>query len=169
MLRIEAITPQSKIFSTVKKLYEQAFPANERIPLNYLLDTAHGREFFAFFDKEIFVGFLNALTDSHLTNILYLAVPAELRGQGFGSQILKQMAERHPKEKIVVDVEAVSPKKANPAERIRRKNFYRQNGFSESPVRYAWHGEEYELLVFNGTVSQKEFSAFWERILGRKF
>lgn len=167
MLRIETVTSQSKIFSTIRTLYEQTFPANERIPEKHLFDTAHGREFLAFFDQDTFVGFLNALTDFRLTNILYLAVPAKLRGQGYGSQILKQMAERHPKEKIVVDVEAISPK-ANCAERIRRKRFYLQNGFAESPVRYTWRGEDYELLVFNGTVSQKEFSAFWERILGRK-
>ncbi len=168
MLRIETLTSQSEILPAVNALYEQAFPANERIPLKYLLDTAHCREFLAFFDRDLFVGFLNALTDSRLTNILYLAVPDELRGQGYGSQILKQMLERHPKQKIIVDVEIVSPQKPNFAERLRRKRFYMQNGFTETSVRYAWRGEDYELLVSNGTVSQKEFSAFWERILGRK-
>lgn len=168
MLRIETLTSQSEILPAVNALYEQAFPANERIPLKYLLDTAHCREFLAFFDRDLFVGFLNALTDSRLTNILYLAVPDELRGQGYGSQILKQMLERHPKQKIIVDVEIVSPQKPNFAERLRRKRFYMQNGFAETSVRYAWRDEEYELLVSNGTVSQKEFSAFWERILGRK-
>lgn len=167
MLQYFEVTKKSPWFPQVKALYESAFPANERIPIKHLLDDKIKREFWAFFDGDLFCGFSNSITHGSITNIVYFAVESELRSRGYGSQILQAIREKHPDSRIVVDIEVEEDSKnAEELERRnRRREFYTHNGFDSSPVDYVWQGEHYRLLSAGGTVTEKEFRDFWKEIL----
>lgn len=167
MLQYFDVTRDAPWFPQVKALYESAFPANERIPIKHLLDDKIEREFWAFFDGDLFCGFSNSITHGSITNIVYFAVEPELRCRGYGSQILQAIRRQHPDTRIVVDIEVEEDSKnAEELERrSRRREFYTHNGFDSSPVDYVWQGEHYRLLSAGGTVTEKEFRNFWKEIL----
>ena len=167
MLQFFDVTRDAPWFPQVKALYESAFPANERIPIKHLLDDKIKREFWAFFDGDLFCGFSNSITHGSITNIVYFAVMPELRSRGYGSQILQVIREQHPDTRIVVDIEVEEDSKdAEELERRnRRRDFYLRNGFGSSPVDYVWQGEHYRLLSAGGSVTEKEFRDFWKEIL----
>ena len=167
MLQYFDVTRDAPWFPQVKALYESAFPANERIPIKHLLDNKIKREFWAFFDGDLFCGFSNSITHGSITNIVYFAVVPELRSRGYGSQILQTIRKQHPDTRIVVDIEVEEDSKdAEELERRnRRRKFYTRNGFDSSPVDYVWQGEHYRLLSAGGTVNEKEFRDFWKEIL----
>lgn len=167
MLQFFDVTRDAPWFPQVKALYESAFPANERIPIKHLLDDKIKREFWAFFDGDLFCGFSNSITHGSITNIVYFAVVPELRSRGYGSQILQAIRRQHPDTRIVVDIEVEEDSKdAEELERRnRRREFYQRNGFDASPVDYVWQGEHYRLLSAGGTVTEKEFRDFWKEIL----
>ncbi len=167
MLQFFDVTRDAPWFPQVKALYESAFPANERIPIKHLLDDKIKREFWAFFDGDLFCGFSNSITHGSITNIVYFAVVPELRSRGYGSQILQVIREQHPDTRIVVDIEVEEDSKdAEELERRnRRRDFYLRNGFGSSPVDYVWQGEHYRLLSAGGAVTEKEFRNFWKEIL----
>jgi len=167
MLQYFEVTKKSPWLPQVKALYESAFPANERIPIKHLLDDKIKREFWAFFDGDLFCGFSNSITHGSITNIVYFAVVPELRSRGYGSQILQTIRKQHPDTRIVVDIEVEEDSKdAEELERRnRRREFYTRNGFDSSPVDYVWQGEHYRLLSAGGTVTEKEFRDFWKEIL----
>ena len=167
MLQYFEVTKKSPWLPQVKALYESAFPANERIPIKHLLDDKIKREFWTFFDGDLFCGFSNSITHGSITNIVYFAVVPELRSRGYGSQILQAIRRQHPDTRIVVDIEVEEDSKdAEELERRnRRREFYTRNGFDSSPVDYIWQGEHYRLLTAGGTVTEKEFRDFWKEIL----
>jgi GNAT superfamily N-acetyltransferase len=167
MLQYFEDTKKSPWLPQVKALYESAFPANERIPIKHLLDNKIKREFWAFFDGDLFCGFSNSITHGSITNIVYFAVVPELRSRGYGSKILQAIREKHPDARIVVDIEVEEDSKdAEELERRnRRRDFYLRNGFDSSPVDYVWQGEHYRLLSAGGTITEKEFRDFWKEIL----
>ena len=167
MLHFFDVTKKSPWLPQVKALYESAFPANERIPIKHLLDDKIKREFWAFFDGDLFCGFSNSITHGSITNIVYFAVEPELRSRGYGSQILQAIRRQHPDTRLVVDIEVEEDSKnAEELERRnRRREFYTRNGFDSSPVDYVWQGEHYRLLSAGGTVTEKEFRDFWKEIL----
>ena len=167
MLQYFDVTRDAPWFPQVKALYESAFPANERIPIKHLLDDKIQREFWAFFDGDLFCGFSNSITHGSITNIVYFAVVPELRSRGYGSKILQAIRRQHPDTRIVVDIEVEEDSKdAEELERRnRRRDFYLRNGFGSSPVDYVWQGEHYRLLTAGGTVTEKEFRDFWKEIL----
>ena len=167
MLHFFDVTRDAPWFPQVKALYESAFPANERIPIKHLLDDKIKREFWAFFDGDLFCGFSNSITHGSITNIVYFAVEPELRSRGYGSQILQAIREKHPDSRIVVDIEVEEDSKDAEEldRRNRRREFYTRNGFGSSPVDYVWQGVHYRLLTAGGTVTEKEFRDFWKEIL----
>jgi len=167
MIQLFDVTRDAPWFPQVKALYESAFPANERIPIKHLLDDKIKREFWAFFDGDLFCGFSNSITHGSITNIVYFAVLPELRSRGYGSKILQAIRKQHPDTRIVVDIEVEEDSKdAEELEhRNRRRDFYLRNGFDSSPFDYVWQGEHYRLLSAGGIVTEKEFRDFWKEIL----
>lgn len=146
----------------VKKLYESAFPANERRPFEVLLPSPDGAcELTAFYHEGAFVGFVSLLTHADITHILYFAIEEPLRNQGLGSAALETLKALKPGQRLIADLEALLPDAPNHAQRVRRRAFYQRAGFSPSGVSYRWQGETYELMVFGGGLDEAAYLAFW--------
>lgn len=146
----------------VRRLYERAFPANERRPFEALLSGFQGQsELLAFYHEGGFAGFVSLLSCADITHILYFAVEEPLRNQGLGSAALDAVKRLKPGRRLIADLEAPLPDAPNRAQRLRRRTFYRRAGFVPSGVSYRWQGETYELMVFGGALDEAAFLAFW--------
>lgn len=165
MLNIKHITEQSKELVQIEKLYQNAFPDNERKPLASLIqDTSGSSEVISFFDEGLFCGFACLLTQQDITHIIYFAIEDKIRGKGYGSAALTAVSEMRPVNRIIVDIESVNKHALNNDQRRKRKTFYLRNGYTESGVEYGWQKESYEILVLGGNISKKEFHSFWKNI-----
>lgn len=165
MLTAKRAADERGVMERITSLYNRAFPANERRPLEPLINdrTGHG-EIIAFYDGDVFCGFACLLTWRDISHIIYFAIEDELRGRGYGGQALEIMYEMKAGCRMIVDVEAERPDAENNAKRISRINFYRRNGYRPTEVRYNWREEDYLILSRGGDVTGDEFHGFWEAI-----
>ena len=148
-----------------KALYYRAFPKNERRSFPELVENRFGStEVFCFYDEETFVGMACLLNTPTISHIIYLAVDESLRGHGYGSKALELLYKRKPDKKIMVDIEVPDERAENAEQRSKRKKFYLRAGYKETPVKYEWRNEEYEILSFGGQISEAEYNNFWENL-----
>lgn len=146
---IEAsVTEALPEYSQVIDLYEEAFPPEERFPVDELNEMAAlpAIDFTAYFDEDAadeggeasggassgrtLCGFTYSVISDPYLYLLFLAVSASERGRGYGSQILSQVKARYPGLAIVLDIEPLDPEAPNSEQRVRRLAFYERNGFS---------------------------------------
>lgn len=161
-LHMKKITEHSKDFHRTENLYVRAFPANERTPICGLM-RHDGHDFVGFYDKDKnFCGFASLLTYGDITHILYFAIDEPYREHGYGSEALKLMHTLYPKNRFIADLELDIPTAENESQRHLRRAFYLRNGYTPSEVRYTWQGEQYEILVSSGTITNAEFENFWD-------
>ena len=131
-LTFKRVRPGSRTFRQVGRLYRSAFPPVERIPLWLLALSAArpGFDFYAVRDGEGFCGLLYLVSDADNTLIFYFAVRDDLRGRGYGAEILSQLMGR--RESVSLIMESVYEPSDNAAQRLRRKEFYLRNGFCDT-------------------------------------
>lgn len=85
-----------------------------------------------------------------------------LRGNGYGSKALELLHQSKPNKKIMVDIEVPDEQAENAEQRRMRKKFYLRAGYEETPVKYEWRQENYEILSFGGHISEAEYDDFWD-------
>ena len=149
----------------IKNLYYSAFPKNELINFDIFFskNDFKGKKIFAFFDQTIFVGFAIIITKLKISNILYLAIESELRGKGYGTQVLKNISNFYQNNRIVVDVEDPDKTEINKEQRLKRIKFYLNAGFKLTNIKYFWENEYYIIMVSNGDITEMEFWNFWKK------
>ena len=171
-MRIHRIqTKQDPYLSKVRELYVQAFPGNERMPFRMLANTGDPDSELTVFlkDDDIFAGFARMFhhPEASTSFLSYLAIEEDLRGQGYGTEILKQLCQEHRDRKIVLDIEEVIPQAENYEERKQRRQFYLERGFTDLNLRYMFYNVKYELLGTNGQMTLPEFHDLIRHFWGR--
>ena len=118
----------------VEKLYNSAFPKEERIPIWLLkfLARKNKAKFYGINDDKKFIGLVYNDYYKDIILIYYFAIDEELRGQGYGSRVLEYIKQKYNKNRIVLSIEQVDENSKNYKQRIKRKEFYMKNGFKES-------------------------------------
>lgn len=165
MLSMKLISNASEELKKTKALYYRAFPKNERRSFPELVENRFGgTEVFCFYNGETFVGMACLLNTSTISHIIYLAVDESLRGNGYGSKALELLHQSKTDKKIMVDIEALDEQAENAEQRKMRKKFYLRAGYEETPVKYKWRQENYEILSFGGQISETEYDDFWENL-----
>ena len=163
MLSMKLIGNTPEELKKAKALYYRAFPKNERRSFPELVENRLGStEVFCFYDGVIFVGMACLLNTPVISHIIYLAVDESLRGHGYGSKALELLHQSKPGRKIMIDIEIPYDQAENAEQRRLRKKFYLRAGYEETPIKYEWRHENYEILSFGGQISEAEYDGFWE-------
>ena len=81
----------------IKQLYETAFPEDEQIPWEDLIRLIEEMplDFTAYYYGEDFIGFTIVYPRKQFNWFWYFAVCEEIRGKGYGQQILTQLIEKY--------------------------------------------------------------------------
>lgn len=168
MLKAYPITKNFKDFQMIEALYKSAFPEAEQAPMWFLLRRAKKDhiEFNAYYDGKVFAGFAYLISHSNVTFVLYLAIDSGHRSKGYGSQIINQIREAYPNNRIVLSIEAEDEHAENNAQRKKRKQFYQKNGYASSGFFLEMRGVTYEVLMCNGACTSAEFLAINKKFLG---
>ena len=135
----------------LRQLYGSAFPVEEQIPYNdliYLLDKLD-IDYTAYLDGEAFVGLTMVLRLNRYNWGWYFAVCEELRGKGYGQEILSALLKKYrDRRPFIIDIE--SPLQAdapNPEQRQRRHAFYVRNGLKDTPTSRTFDGITYTIMT----------------------
>lgn len=120
----------------IKQLYETAFPEGEQIPWEDLMRLVGEMplDFTAYYDGKEFIGFTIVYPRKSFNWYWYFAVREELRGKGYGQQILTQLIENYKGQTCVLDVESPTQVCDNIEQRRKRHAFYLRNGFRDTNV-----------------------------------
>lgn len=160
-LRVEIIA-NSKQKQEIKDIYFASFPKEDRMPFAMMLVMSYlpNTEFLSFYDKEKLCGFVYMATIRNITFVMFFAVAETLRSKGYGSHILDKIRAIHPNNKIVISIEPCDEDADDMAQRVRRKTFYLNNGYTETGYFIKLGGKKQEILIKNGTFDKREFRVF---------
>lgn len=163
MLQARPVTAGDPAYAQVRALYREAFPYQERFPIFALRVVALKPEieFLAFFDPDndnCFCGLTYTAEVGKYLYILYLAVPSELRGKGYGSQILAFLREQYPSASFVLEIEPLDKKAKNYEQRLSRLEFYKRHGFRLAGYDLFEGTVQYTMLATGDDFDPDEFS-----------
>jgi len=115
--------------------YEEAFPEKERYPFYLLMKGVENdsARLYAFYDEDIFVGFIYMIPRETQVFIFYFATCRNLRSKGYGSAILTLLSSLDECRGKAFVLNSETPKaNENTNEEVQKRRriaFYKRNGF----------------------------------------
>ena len=173
-MEAKKLTSTTALDGQIRALYESAFPVEEQIPyedLMVLMDRMP-LDFTAYYDGGEFVGFTIVYPRKAFNWFWYFAVCDELRGKGWGQQILTMLIEEYKGCTNILDMESPDQVCGNSEQRKRRCAFYLRNGFRKTGVGKSFEGIDYTILMNGeGTFTVQDYEevlgelrSFWNRM-----
>ncbi len=153
----------------IKELFTKAFPREERPPLPFLFRRVKkGKgDFCAVLDGDRFVGLTLVAEAEGVAALMFFAISDSVRGQGYGSRVLQALQAQYAGKKLFLTIEPLDEKAPNYRQRVRRKAFYKRNGFESMGYTVREAGVTYELLSYGGDVTKEEYRAVTEKLFGK--
>ena len=169
MLRKETYRGQKYIKEDVSKLFIEAFPEDERPPLEIFLKSLDKKEItlLAFYQENTFIGFAYLTIFEDICCLYFFAVSASYRHQGYGGQILETIKEEYQDYVLMLCYEEVDPKYQNYEERVLRKRFYLSHGFKDNNIKTNEYGVIYETAYIGShRVSFSKYLEIFKMVFG---
>lgn len=150
----------------MKRLNKKAFPKNDRIPFDQLMELSSNNhfDFLAIKNGETFIGFYLIAKDPGNVYVFFFAVTKKQQSKGYGRQILDALIEYYPHQQIVLDLEEMDETEPNAAHRETKKEYYEENGFHETGYDLKYAGRQYELLCSRKAFDKASFTALLKEI-----
>ena len=145
----------------LKSLYQSAFPVEEQIPWDDLMRLVEEMplDFTSYYEGGTLIGFTIVYPRKTFNWFWYFAVREELRGKGYGQQILSLLTERYKSGTNILDMESPTQQPCdNIEQRKRRHAFYLRNGFRDTHIYRSFDGITYTIMMNgNGTFTQQDY------------
>ncbi len=156
---IAKIPKSAKERQRAKNLYISAFPKEERLPWWILraLTINKNVSITSYYDKDTFCGFTHSTIKDDILFVMFFAVDEERRGKGYGSAILECIKRSNPDKKIMLNVELLDESAANYADRVRRMNFYKKNGFFDTKHNIDEVGGTFRVLSTSQNIDKEKY------------
>lgn len=153
----------------VKELYISAFPEKERISFKNILRLCKmGKsELLVLIDNNEFVGFTHLIHYKDLVFILYFAIHNKMRGKEYGGKALKLIRDTYANKRMILNIETTKGNMHNQEQRLKRKLFYLNNGYTEAGLSIEEKGETYDMLIIGGTIEKEEYHELLKFMMGR--
>ncbi len=168
---MKLINAEQKSIRYINLLYKKAFPRAERKPF-FIIRKKQKQNLAEILSIEVAgecVGFFINAVIGDTVFVDYFAIGEQHRSKGYGSIAIDALKSFHKDKKIILEVEKIDEKYSDYATRVRRKNFYLKNGFSETGLFIKLVGIDMEVLSYLGTIDYEEFNAIYERYVGKTF
>lgn len=149
------------------RLYETAFPEGEQIPWDDLIRLVEEMplDFTAYYEDGDFIGFTIVYPRKSFNWYWYFAVRDELRGKGYGQQILTMLLEHYKGQTCVLDMESPTQVCDNITQRKRRHEFYLRNGFRDTNVYRTYNDITMTIMMIGpGTFTMNDWDEIVEEL-----
>ena len=167
---MELRTASREEIKNIKKLYREAFPAQEQKPF-FLLKALHRKgkaEILYLWDGD-FRGLAITLLFKDLVLLDYFAVSEGERGKGYGSAAIAAILERYRGKRVLIEIESPDDHAENNAQRLQRRRFYLRNGFTDLALPVCVYGTDFELLANQCSVTYDEYVSIYRFTIGKYF
>ena len=161
-MELRQIGKDSADKALLESINEEAIPENERISLDDMIDT--GAEVFGIYRGREPAGYFIIRSYRNVIYLAFLAVRKDLRSGGLGGEAVRALISRFPDRQIVVEYEAPEKNSTPDDIRVRRKGFYRRNGFHETGWHTCYDGMEFEIGCSGPDFDAEGFAAFAEHL-----
>lgn len=150
-MQLLELDSNSKYLKQIKHLYIQAFPIEERIDYSFLIQALNKQKakILALVENEKLLAMMYYFYHKDLLYLLYFAVDQAQHSKGYGKYMLDQLKTRYSNYKIMLLIEKLDENASNNEQRLRRKNFYLNNGFISKNIYVKRMDVDYELLYLN--------------------
>ena len=160
LLRIYSIT--NKYFNDALKIYKNSFPEFEQRTLESQIEVLNHNQYYCcvILENNLLIGILFYWKYEDYNYIEHFAILSNLRGQNYGSNILKKFCENNSNTLLEIDppIDDIS---------IKRLNFYSNLGFKlqefehiHPPYRKNYTGHKLKMMSFNKDLSIDEYNNF---------
>lgn len=149
----------------VEKLYQEAFPIEERKPFSMILQKREEQfvEILAIKTNENrFCGMAVTVLHEDMVLLDYFAIASECRDGGMGTKALGLLKERYADRRFFLEIESTDADVSDRRNRMRRKAFYEKNGLTPTSLLVNLFGVEMEILVNSCTVRYEEYHKIYE-------
>lgn len=162
-MRAQKVTITGRDRKLVKNIYTHSFEKREQMPywMMLLMAKLWNTELFSFYEGDRLCGMMYLAKTRNLAFVMFFAVDASLRSQGYGSAILDEIQAMYPNKKIIVSIERCDVEATDIEQRRRRKKFYLANGYKETGYMVQLAGIKQEVIIRNGEFDKKEFLLFF--------
>lgn len=168
-MKLVKVKKSLKDYKRINKLYNSAFPTDERAPFRILMRKTRLSmvDFMAIYDDEKWVGLTYVITYNRLSYIFYLAISETERGKGYGKKAMAAILKKYEGNKVFLALETLDPTADNYQERLNRHKFYEQCGLQSLPYKLKEVSVIYDIMGVGGTVEPHEYSDLIERYVGK--
>lgn len=152
----------------VYKLYEAAFPKEEKKPLPLLeAQAAEGKmELLAVVEDGEFIGLAMNMLAKDAALLDYFAIDEGKRSGGYGGRAVRLLQERFAGKPYIFEVEMPDESADNAEQRKRRMAFYLRNGLKETGVYVRAYETEFHLLTPQGHITYEKYVEVLREIMG---
>ena len=154
------LRPGSKELLEVQRLYEEAFPEDEQIPFDRLVNNRKECILRAYSLEGELCALSYVFEYGTIVYIGYLAVLKDLRGKQIGTQLLEHLKEQYRNYQIVGEIELAEEGFDPTGIKRRRREFYLRHGFHSAGLCYRLFNTDYEILTDKGVVTKE----IWNRL-----
>ena len=164
-LAMEKVTLINRNKQKIKEIYESSFCKEDRMPFLLMLMMAclNSTRFISFHDGDTICGFAYMATIKKITFVMFFAVDKNIRSRGYGSRILDKIQSLYPDNKIIITIERCDEDVKNIEERLTRKKFYINNGYTQTGYMVKLGKQKQEIIIKNGEFDKREFILFFLR------
>ena len=122
-------------------------------------------DFTAYYEDGDFIGFTIVYPRKSFNWYWYFAVRDELRGKGYGQQILTMLLEHYKGQTCVLDMESPTQVCDNIIQRKRRHEFYLRNGFRDTNVYRTYNDITMTIMMIGpGTFTMNDWDEIVEEL-----
>lgn len=142
------------------------FPPEEYLSLEdqLALQDRGEVEIWALYEGGELAGLATLRVTQEMAYLFFLAFDDAYQNRGCGHAALETLRDIYADRAFTVDFELPDSSAANNAQRIRRRNFYRRSGFSETGWGLEYLGVRYEIFCMNRPFQIESFRAMLDRL-----
>lgn len=146
-------------YKEIKKLYNSAFPKDERAPFRMIKRRAMQKKAQMLVAKNDgqFMGFAYVVNSDKAAYFFYFAVREDLRGKGVGTKILSLIKEMYADKILFLAREQIDETADNYDVRVKRRSFYMRNGFTDVPRTIREATVVYDVMTVGGDIDREEY------------
>jgi Acetyltransferases len=160
-MELRKLTIDSPDIPALEEINEEAIPECERNSFSDLMNT--GATIIEIYEDGP-VGFLVIREYKSILYLAYLAVDSSLRSKGIGRMALTELVSNNADRMIVVEYEAPNPALLENELNIRRKGFYKRNGFCETGYFTFYDDTEFEIGCAGKEFDVEMFGEFTDHL-----
>lgn len=167
---LNVLTDGAAYKEQVYELYENAFPDEEKKPLEYMEVWAKDgmMEILAIVDDGEFTGLAVNTFSPNAALLDYFAIAEGKRGGGFGGKAVRELQKRFEGRKYIFEIEMQDENAGNAQDRKRRKAFYLRNGLKETGLFVHAYQTDFEIITPDGEMTYGEYLDMLKYTLGDK-